>query len=115
MAQNLEMLLSNLSAEGVRASAEGQKAAVALTEKEIVTGVRKGMFKPRLEVQRYALAQVRQVHFSENPHSDLLTVQFEGGASDLFLMFGPDQRRNVAQLVAALRASTANGVGADGH
>ena len=109
MSSNLELIQQEIPENAIRACAAAMSVAIAVTDEELVTA-RRGMFGFGKKVKRYPLENLANVTLTQNPHADLLALDFSNG-EDLFLMFKPESRTGAERIVKLLRSRMSRNAG----
>jgi hypothetical protein len=103
MASDLQLIEKEIQPEKIRAAAKYVKGAVAVTDKELVTG-KAGLFGWGNKVERYPLADLTSVTLRRDSHADLLALTFRGRQENVMLIFQADMREGLPDLMKLLES-----------
>ena len=104
MSTRMEFVRQNVAAGTIRASAEGIRVAVVVTDDELVTG-RTGLFgRWGNRVERFPLARLTGLRLVPNPSASLLQLEFlETAAGSVTVMYEPSARQDFDAVVRLLQ------------
>jgi hypothetical protein len=104
MSVHLELVHQSIDPSSIRASAEGIRVAVAVTDEELITA-KAGVIKRWSKVERFSLSDLSGLRTVPNPSANLLQVEFSDGSSKrvVAIMYPPQSVSAFEQITAYLR------------